>query len=104
MKLACIKRLVMVVWAASLINLAVMPVQSHARPSTRSYTCPSLHNLIRQRGAVVLNYKGNHVYRRFVSSFRYCRYPDNMLRRFTVPTKTGSCRLYICYERRIFDW
>ena len=69
--------------------------RAEARPSTRSYTCSALKQFVRQRGAVVMNHKSSSLYRRFVHSRRYCDY-DETVRPFSVPTKTGQCRLYIC--------
>lgn len=85
-------------------NVGVAVYKAEARPSTKSYTCAGVKNLIRKRGAVVMNHKSRHLYQRFVHSFRYCRYPYNTTRAFRVPTKTGMCSLRVCHERRyIFD-
>lgn len=75
---------------------------SQARPSTRSYTCTALKQLVRKRGAIVMNYKGSSVYRRFVDNFGACRYPDNTVRRFRVQARDGSCALKVCYEYEPF--
>ncbi len=82
----------------------IWPVaSSDARPSTRSYTCAGLKDLIRKRGSVVMNYKGNSLYRRFVSNVGQCKYPDNRTRRFRVPSRDGTCTLKLCYEFVPFD-
>lgn len=85
--------------------LIVLPMQSafittgaEARPNTRSYSCSALRQLIARRGAVVMNYKGNSVYKKFVRDVRFCRFPHNTVRRFSVASKSGRCSLLICYE------
>ena len=85
-------------------NVVVAVYSAEARPSTKSYTCQGVQNLVHRRGAIVMNHKAPHLYQRFVSSYRYCRRPYNTTKRFRVPTKTGSCYLRVCHERRfIFD-
>ena len=49
-----------------------------------------------------MNHKNNNLYRRFVYSLSYCKRPDNRLRSFRVPTKTGTCTLKICDYYEIF--
>jgi len=83
-------------------SLSISAPNADARPSTRSYTCDGVKALIRKRGAVVMNHKNNNVYRRFVYSLGYCKRPDNRLRSFRVPTKTGTCTLKICDYYEIF--
>ena len=81
-------------------NIVVAVYSAEARPSTKSYTCNGVKNLVRQRGAIVMNHKASHLYQRFVYSFRYCRRPYNTTKRFKVPTKTGACYLRVCHEQR----
>ena len=83
-------------------NIVVAMYSAEARPSTKSYTCNGVKNLVRQRGAIVMNHKSRHLYQRFVHSYRYCRRPYNTTRSFKVPTKTGACYLRVCYERERF--
>ena len=87
---------------AAVVNFAVPVTSADARPSTRSYTCEGLKDLIWSRGAIVMNHKNSSLYRRFVASRAYCRRPYNTTKRFKVPTKTGACYLKICYERRLW--
>ncbi len=75
--------------------------KAEARPSTKSYTCNGVRNYVRRRGAVVMNTKRNDIYRRFVANRSFC-YPREGLQRFTVPTKSGRCTLYICHEYDYF--
>ncbi len=82
------------------LNFALPATSADARPSTRSYTCEALKDLIYDRGAIVMNHKNSSLYRRFVHSRHYCRRPDNSTKRFRVPTKTGTCYLRVCYEQR----
>lgn len=98
-----ILKLIIAAVVIAAFNIVVAVYTAEARPSTKSYTCNGVKNLVRQRGAIVMNHKARHLYQRFVHSYRYCRYPDNSTKRFKVPTKTGACYLRICYERqRIF--
>ena len=94
-----LKNLTIAVGALATFHM-LAPSPADARPSTRSYTCAGVKNLIRARGAVVMNHKNSRVYQRFVHSWRYCRRPNNATRSFRVPTKTGSCSLKVCTERR----
>ena len=89
--------------AAAVVNFAVPVTSADARPSTRSYTCEGLKDLIWSRGAIVMNHKNSSLYQRFVASRNYCRRPYNTTKRFRVPTKTGACYLKVCYERRRFN-
>lgn len=69
-----------------------------ARDTTRAYTCSQVQALVKQRGAVVLDTKNSSVYKRFVSSRKHCSL-EEVTERYTVPTKSGSCRLKICIGR-----
>ncbi|NKB51279.1 MAG: hypothetical protein GKR97_03470 [Rhizobiaceae bacterium] len=82
------------------LNFALPVSTADARPSTRSYSCEALKDLIYDRGAIVMNHKNSSLYRRFVHSRQYCRRPDNSTKRFRVPSKTGTCYLRVCYEQR----
>ncbi len=70
---------------------------SEARDSARNYTCNDVKDLIHQRGAVVLDTKNSHVYRRFVASRFYCQL-EQITGSYWVPTKSGKCRLKVCIE------
>ncbi len=74
-----------------------------ARPSTKSYSCQGVKQLISQRGAVVMDTKNRSVYRRFVSSRRQCQLTEKT-ERFTVPTSTGRCRLLVCKDINFEDF
>lgn len=75
--------------------LVSIPTSADARPNTRSYTCEGLKDLIYDRGAVVMNWKGNSVFERFVDNRSFCKL-DETLRYRSVPTRTGKCRLRYC--------
>ena len=81
-----------------LLALAITPFltqSTDARPSTRSYTCEGVWNLINRRGAIVMDTKNSNVYRRFVKNRSYC--PNDMvLFQYLAPTRDGRCQLYIC--------
>lgn len=68
---------------------------AEARPNTRSYTCDRLEDLIDDRGAVVMNYKGNSIYHKFVVDSDECE-DDEVAQRLTVRAKDGRCRLKYC--------
>lgn len=87
---------------ALFLGIILFPEISHARETTRNYTCEGVKDLVKRSGAIVLNTKNNHVYRRFVRNRSFCT-SDEVTRSFTVPTKTGNCRLKICRmrERRL---
>jgi len=70
---------------------------AHARLSTSSYTCSDLKDLVFQQGAIVLNIKGNSVYRRFVADASLCKRGE-VVRRINVPTKSEKCRLRHCLQ------
>jgi len=97
------KRVLILASGLTLLPVALPIHGADARPSTRSYTCQGAQNLVRQRGAVVMNHKNNNLYQRFVANLGYCKYPANRLKRFGVPTKDGACSLYVCDEYRPFD-
>jgi len=69
-----------------------------ARPSTSSYTCSDLKDLIFQQGAIVMNTKGTSVYKRFVADVTLCL-PQQITRRISVPSKSGKCRIQYCVDR-----
>lgn len=99
-----ISKRILVLASALAATQTVLPIyDADARPSTRSYTCQGAQNFVRQRGAVVMNHKNNSLYQRFVANLGYCKYPANRLKRFRVPTKDGTCSLYVCDEYRPFD-
>ena len=76
---------------------------AEARDSTRNYSCSGVKQLIALRGAVVLNTKNQHVYRRFVASRAYCQ-PDEITKIYSAPTRSGRCRLRICvFYEPFFD-
>ncbi len=79
---------------------AAVPVIAEARPSTQSYTCEGVKSLIRQRGAIVMSHKARHLYRRFVDSRYDCDTRSARTKPFSVPTKSGRCRLKICIDDR----
>lgn len=71
---------------------------AEARPSTKSYTCNGVKNFIADRGAVVMNHKASHLYRRFVANRGFCKSTSRFLKAFSVPTKSGRCTLRICVD------
>ena len=83
-------------------NIAAAMYTAGARPSTKSYTCKGVQNLVHRRGAIVMNHKSSSLYQRFVRNVRFCRGTHNTTERFRVPTKTGACYLRICAERDYF--
>lgn len=97
-----IKYLCIAAGTAAAFSFALPTPSAEARPSTRSYSCEALKDLIYDRGAIVMNHKNSSLYRRFVHSRQYCRRPDNTTKRFRVPARDGTCYLKICYEQRIF--
>lgn len=97
------RSLVLAVLIGSMAAVAWFTPQAEARQSTRSFSCSGVQDHVRDKGAVVLSTKNDSIYRRFVSSLFHCRPPENSLVKFTVPTKSGSCKLQICDEWRPFD-
>ena len=89
--------------AVTVLSATAIFTPADARPSTRSYSCPEVRDLIRTQGAVVMDTKNTSIYRRFVHSLHYCKPPDNSLVKYSVPTKTGTCKLKICDEWRPFN-
>ncbi len=89
---------------AASIALGWAAGSADARPSTKSFTCIGVQDYIDARGAVVMNHKRSDLYRRFVAHSGYCRNEGGATKIFVVPTKTGSCRLRICTERRRFKF
>jgi len=80
--------------------VALLTSPSQARPSTYSYTCAALKDLIFQQGAIVLNTKGTSVYKRFVADVTFCT-RSQKTQRISVPSKSGKCRIFYCVERDI---
>ena len=74
------------------------------RESTKSYSCSGLKQMLRKRGAAVMNTKNSRVYERFVAHRGYCQY-EEVTRRVSVPTKNGTCRVSKCvpYDDFLFD-
>ena len=70
---------------------------SQARDSTRNFTCEGVKDLVYDLGAVVLDTKNRHVYRRFVANRSYCTL-EQVTKGYWVPTITGRCKLKICVE------
>ncbi|MEM1040173.1 MAG: hypothetical protein AAGI12_11980 [Pseudomonadota bacterium] len=75
---------------------------AEARPSTRNFTCDGVRDFVADRGAVVMNHKSSRLYRRFVSGFGLCSF-DERRAPFTVPTRDGACRLYVCKPTSRFN-
>ncbi|MEE9375664.1 MAG: hypothetical protein V3V04_04960, partial [Rhizobiaceae bacterium] len=63
--------------SAAIVSTFLLPQLADARPSTRSYSCERVKDIIHDRGAIVLNTKNSHVYRRFVSNRNYCAYRES---------------------------
>ena len=97
------KSFVFAVMIASIASAALIIPQAEARQSTRSFSCSAVQDFVRDKGAVVLSTKNDSIFRRFVDSLHYCRPPKNSLVKFTVPTKSGTCKLQICDEWRPFN-
>ena len=92
-------------WVIRLMSL-VLPLsilgayldQAEARPSTKSYTCQGLKELIAKRGAVILATKTQRTYNRFVANPGSCPRTSYFLKRVRVPTKSGQCSLRVCSD------
>jgi len=91
------------VFMAALVTSSVFAGTPQARPSTKSFTCQGVRNFIKDWGAVVMNAKSANVYRRFVANRSFCS-PGQVTIGYSVPTKTGRCRLRICVDADIDDW
>lgn len=90
--------------AAGVLSTAAFTTSAEARPSTKSFTCEGAKRFIRNNGgAVVMNTTSPRVYRRFVAYGNQCGF--GYARRYSVPTKSGSCQLLYCdpNKRRTFD-
>lgn len=72
-------------------------MDASARQSTTSFTCQALQDYVNRRGAVVMNTKSRHVYKRFVRSRAQCTAFEIIEWRW-VPSKTGRCGLKVCWE------
>ena len=84
-----------------LVFVSAPAADATARESTKSYTCAGLKQMLRKRGAAVLNTKNSNVYERFVAHRGYCQY-EEVTRRVSVPTKNGVCRISKCEPRDAF--
>ncbi len=76
--------------------------EADARPNTKSYTCSGVQNLVSSRGAIVLNTKNSSVFERFVANQSFCQ-RNEKTKLISVPTKSGTCRLNVCYEPVIWN-
>ena len=87
-------------WGIAAVVLVSMgtSMQAQARVSTQNYTCSDVKDLIFRQGAIVLNIKGNSVYKRFVADRSFCQ-ANQRLERINVPSKSEKCRLHFCVER-----
>lgn len=90
------KPLVIALVAASSTMLA-SATTADARPSTKSYPCSALQDLVNQRGAVIMDTKNRNVYKRFVANRSYCTLEEKT-KSHRVPTADGTCKLRICYS------
>lgn len=70
---------------------------AEARPSTKSYPCSALQDLIEQRGAMIMDTKSRNVYKRFVANRSYCTLEEKT-KSHRVPAADGTCKLRICYS------
>lgn len=70
-----------------------------ARPNTQDFTCEGVRAFIDQKGTVVMNTKNSNVYRKFYAPNYQCPF-SNVHTRYSVPTKSGKCTLFICREPR----
>lgn len=86
-------------WAAVFILMGMYTGLASARPSTQAYTCEGVRAFIDQRGTVVMNTKNASVYRKFYAPQYQCPFSTEH-RAHRVPTKSGTCTLYICREPR----
>lgn len=86
-------------FACSLMLLGLCATAAEARPNTQSYTCEGVRDFIDQRGTVVMNTKNASIYRKFYSRNYQCPF-STVHTAHRVPTKSGTCTLYICREPR----
>lgn len=70
-----------------------------ARPSTQDFTCSGVRAFVAQKGTVVMNTKNSYVYRKFYAPDYQCPF-STVHTRYSVPTKSGMCTLFICREPR----
>lgn len=70
---------------------------AEARESTQNYTCSGAKQLVKSKGAIVLNTKNSNIYKRFVANRSYCSI-DQIVKFHSVPTKAGRCLLKICVD------
>ncbi len=83
--------------AAILTMAFLVPISAYAqRADTRNLTCNQVTALVKQRRAVVLS-TGTHTYDRYVYNRRSCGLEESLKQRF-VDTKSGKCRVFICYS------
>ncbi len=82
-----------------LLIATLMSSVAFARPSSWTMTCAQAQNLVRQNGAVVMNYgysdRAGYLYERFVSNHSYCGMRE-WAKRALVSTKDSS-RCFIGY-------
>lgn len=90
------------VLAALAVGTVIGSAAAEARPSTTSYTCSGVRDLIARRGGITMNVKGTRVYRRFVPSRARCA-PGQVTETYFAPTKSGQCRLRICVDPTFDD-
>ena len=84
-----------------LVFVSAPAADATARESTKSYTCAGLKQMLRKRGAAVLNTKNSNVYERLVANRSQCEF-EQVTRRISVPTRDGSCRVRKCEQRDDF--
>ena len=94
-------RISLICLAASIAFSTALPASAAKRESTKSYSCSGLKQMLRKRGAAVMNTKNSNVYERFVAHRGYCQY-EEVTRRVSVPTKNGVCRISKCEPRDDF--
>ena len=82
---------------AAVTLISALPQSAEARPSTRSFSCEGVRDLIYDRGALVMNTKNASVYRRFVNDRSFCAHGEG-LESYYAPTRSGKCRLKICRD------
>jgi hypothetical protein len=81
--------------------IATFSLAAHARPSSWTMTCQEARQLVRNHGAVVMNYgyheAAGYLYERFVAHGGYC-WSGDQPRAAWVPTRDArSCMVgYVC--------
>lgn len=61
-----------------------------------------MKQLVKRRGAIVMDTKRRGVFRRFVANRSYCLF-EEAVRGYSVPAADGKCRLKICVPVDPFD-